>query len=185
MNRKKQGFITAVGIILLFMAVSMENDPVKTLIERTIDSKLKKKIVAFKKGGYERTINCKNYDPETIIKSAKTFLGVPHKMGGTSAKGIDCSGLVMIAHKHNQVTLPHSSNEQARYGTIILSIEKLKRGNLVFFHSTYNTSNLVTHSGIYLGEGTFIHVSTKNGVIVSDINSDYWKIHFLFGTKLM
>ncbi|NJO91560.1 MAG: C40 family peptidase [Chloroflexia bacterium] len=105
-------------------------------------------------------------------------------MGGLTKNGIDCSGLVMVAHQQNNINLPHDGNEQARFGKIILEKEKLKRGDLVFFHSTYNTSKLVTHSGIYLGDNEFIHVSSKKGAGIAGIDSDYWSSHYLFGTRL-
>jgi len=106
-------------------------------------------------------------------------------MGGYSSSGLDCSGLVKLAHEQFDVALPHSSHEQARYGSIISPGEELKRGDLVFFHSTYATPKLVTHSGIYLGENKFIHTSTSNGVSVSALlDSGYWQNHYLFATRL-
>lgn len=105
-------------------------------------------------------------------------------MGGTTKNGIDCSGLVMVAHQKNKISLPHDGNEQARYGKIILSKGKLKRGDLVFFHSTYNTSKLVTHSGIYLGDNQFIHVSSRKGASIASLESSYWSTHYLFGSRL-
>jgi len=170
--------------IFLSMALTMETDPIDILLKRTKNPKLKEKIIVFKKGGYERTISGKKHDVESIIKSARAFLGTPHQMGGLTQKGIDCSGLVMVAHKQNRLSIPRDANEQARYGTIILSASKLKRGDLVFFHSTYNTTKLVTHSGIYLGENQFIHVSSRKGVSITNITSKYWANYFLFGTRL-
>ncbi|MEN8120379.1 MAG: C40 family peptidase [Bacteroidota bacterium] len=175
--------LIAAGIFLSMVFIK-KTDPIDILLKRTTDPKLKEKILIFKKSGYQKAVSFKKYDVEAIIKSARAFLGTPHRMGGLTQKGIDCSGLVMIAHQQNHISLPHNGNEQARYGTIMLSVNQLKRGDLVFFHSTYNTSKLVTHSGIYLGKDQFIHVSSKKGVSITNINSKYWAGYFLFGTRL-
>jgi murein DD-endopeptidase / murein LD-carboxypeptidase len=180
----KSIIIIVLAGIFLSMSLVQETDPIDILLKRTTDPKLKEQILAFKKGGYELSISYEKHDVEAIIKSAEAFLGTPHQMGGLTSKGIDCSGLVMVAHQQNKIMLPHDGNEQARYGKIILSINELERGDLVFFHSTYNTPKLITHSGIYLGNNQFIHTSAKIGVSVVDINSKYWADHFLFGTKL-
>lgn len=149
------------------------------------DPKLHKKIVAFKQSGVGKEINTNNYDVDGIIEFAESLLGTPHRMGGYSASGLDCSGLVKLAHAQFDVTLPHSSHEQGRYGTIILPDEELRRGDLVFFHSTYETQKLITHSGIYLGDNTFIHTSNSQGVSISALfDSGYWQDHYLFATRL-
>ena len=149
------------------------------------DSQLQEKILAFKRSGAEKKINTDNYYIEGVIEYAESLLGTPHAMGGYSPSGLDCSGLVKLAHSQFDVELPHSSQEQARYGTIIFPDEELKRGDLVFFHSTYSTSNLITHSGIYLGENKFIHTSTSRGVSISAVlDSGYWRDHYLFATRL-
>ena len=176
--------VILVAIIFLSCTLAKDNDPIETLLKQTTDPKLKERIIVFKKGGYQLTSKYKNHDVEAIIKTAESFLGTPHQMGGLTNKGIDCSGLVMVSHQQNEVNLPHDGNEQARYGKIILSVGELERGDLVFFHSTYNTNKLITHSGIYLGNNQFIHTSSKIGVSLVDINSKYWAAHFLFGTRL-
>lgn len=149
------------------------------------NSELDEKILAFKQGGVEKKINTDNYDSEGIIDYAESLLGTPHVMGGYSTSGLDCSGLVKLAHAQFDVALPRSSHEQGRYGTIISSDKELQRGDLVFFHSTYSTSNLITHSGIYLGENKFIHTSNSRGVSISVLSdSGYWQNHYLFATRL-
>jgi hypothetical protein len=149
------------------------------------DPRLHKQILAFKKGGVERKINVDDYDIEGVIDYAKSLLGTPHVMGGYSPAGLDCSGLVKLAHAKYGVELPRSSHDQGRYGKIISAGEDLKRGDLVFFHSTYKKPELITHSGIYLGENKFIHTSTSHGVSISTLfDSGYWQNHYLFATRL-
>jgi len=177
-------YLLTAASIIFSCSLAKETDPLDILLNQTTDSKLKERIIVFKKGGYQLTAKYKNHDVEAIIKTAESYLGTPHQMGGLTNKGIDCSGLVMVSHQQNEVNLPHDGNEQARYGKIILSVNELERGDLVFFHSTYNTDKLITHSGIYLGNNQFIHTSSKIGVSLVDINSKYWAEHFLFGTRL-
>ena len=149
------------------------------------DPQLHKRILAFKKGGVEKKVKTDNYDIDGIIEYAESLLGTPHVMGGYSRSGLDCSGLVKLAHAQFDVELPRSSNDQGRYGTILSPDEELKRGDLVFFHSTYATPNLITHSGIYLGENKFIHTSSSRGVSISALlDSGYWQDHYLFATRL-
>src|SRR5687768_17512801 len=143
--------------IFLFVRVAANNSPDPS----SNDPRLHDRIIAFKKGGVEKKINTNNYDIEGIIEYAKSLLGSPHVMGGYSTSGLDCSGLVKLAHAKFNVELPRASLGQGRYGTILSPGEPLKRGDLVFFHSTYSTPNLITHSGIYLGENQFIHTSTS------------------------
>jgi len=149
------------------------------------DPQLEAKILAFKKGGVEKEVNTNNYDIDGIIEYAESLLGTPHVMGGYSRSGLDCSGLVKLAHAQFDVALPRSAHEQGRYGNIIPEDEELERGDLVFFHSTYSTPNLITHSGIYLGGNKFIHTSSSRGVSISALfHSGYWQDHYLFATRL-
>jgi lipoprotein Spr len=149
------------------------------------DPTLSERIAAFKREGVGKKVNTDNYDVEGVIGYAESLLGTPHAMGGYSSQGIDCSGLVKLAHAQFNIELPHSSHEQARYGTLLSTDEELKRGDLVFFHSTYATTNLVTHAGIYLGDNQFIHTSTSRGVSISAVlDSGYWQDHYLFATRL-
>lgn len=172
------------ALLAFFFISAWQEDPLDKLLKQTTDKGLKEKILIFKKGGYGQVIKIENENTEAILQSARQFLGTPHQMGGLSKKGIDCSGLVMLAHQQNGIMLPHDGNEQARFGRIILSMDDLKRGDLVFFHSSYHTSKLVTHSGIYLGNFEFIHVSSKKGATIDLLTSKYWSAHFLFGTRL-
>jgi murein DD-endopeptidase / murein LD-carboxypeptidase len=154
--------------------------------DSSMNNTLEEKIAAFKKGGVGKEINTDHYDREGIIQFAEALVGTPHAMGGYSPSGLDCSGLVKLAHAQYEVDLPRSSHDQARYGTILSAEEELKRGDLVFFHSTYKKKHLVTHTGIYLGDNKFIHASASRGVIVSTLHdSGYYDAHYLFATRLV
>ena len=145
------------------------------------------KFSTFKKGGLEKPFNVPASKCDAIIATAKSFLGTPHSSGGLSKSGIDCSGLVYTAfNSHCFKDLPRVAQEMARCGTIISSLNNLKKGDLVFFTGTYNTSKFITHVGIYLGNNKFIHTSTSKGVSINSIKgSSYWESKFVYGTRIL
>jgi murein DD-endopeptidase / murein LD-carboxypeptidase len=145
----------------------------------------KKKLKDFMDAGIEKRINTHNTSADEIIKTAQKYLGVPHCMGGTTMKCMDCSGLLVTVFARYGIHLPHNSEEQARYGKIIDGTDGLKKGDLVFFIRSYKTHQLITHSGIYAGNGKFIHTSSNNGVSVTSLNDPWWKEKFIFGTRVL
>jgi cell wall-associated NlpC family hydrolase len=97
---------------------------------------------------------------------------------------MDCSGLTYISFAKNKIEIPRNSQEQARYGRVIFNRDDLKKGDLVFFTKSYSTSDYITHVGIYLGKGKFIHASTSAGVIETPLNNPWWSQRFVFGTRV-
>lgn len=145
----------------------------------------KKRLEGFINGGIEKSLNTNNVNADALIKTARQYLGVPHCMGGTTTKCMDCSGLLVAVFSKFSISLPHNSEEQARYGTIITRREDLKKGDLVFFIRTYRTNNFITHAGIYTGNNEFIHASTSNGVTITSLYDQWWYDKFIFGTKVL
>ena len=141
----------------------------------------------FKSAGINKTIEFPENIIEKIIDTAMSFVGTPNKIGGIDKSGIDASGLVYVSIKKNSNTLfPRIAQDMARYGLFISDSDKLKRGDLVFFHDTYEVNRIITSVGIYLGDGEFINSSSSKGVTVSDINDTYyWKEKFFFGTRIL
>lgn len=189
-TRNKRGIILYLAGILIVMQVAANirrDKPARLTSSHFYEDnpQLRERIEAFKKGGVEKKIDNPDYDIEGVIDYAESLLGTRHVMGGYSPAGLDCSGLVKLAHAKFGVDIPRSSHDQGRYGTIIYPHEDLRRGDLVFFHSTYRKRELITHSGIYLGENKFIHTSTSRGVSISTLlDSGYWQQHYLFATRL-
>ena len=153
---------------------------------QNIESKAdRKKLNDFLTAGIEKGINIQTASADKIIETAEKYLGVPHCMGGTTMKCMDCSGLLVTVFARLGINLPHNSEEQARYGKIINRMDELKKGDLVFFIRTYETHHFITHSGIYAGNNKFIHASSKKGVIITAINDPWWNQKFIFGTRVL
>jgi cell wall-associated NlpC family hydrolase len=117
--------------------------------------------------------------PERIVATAKRFFGVPYLWGGTSSKGMDCSGFTKTVYYLNGVVLPRDADQQAAVGD---SIEipggtlDLKPGDLLFFgsHASPGKPERVTHVAISLGGRRFIHSSADVHVNSLDpADSDY------------
>ncbi|HBE42639.1 MAG TPA: NlpC/P60 family protein, partial [Bacteroidales bacterium] len=121
----------------------------------------------FLDSGIEKELTVGNTHPDAIIKTAGQYLGVPHCMGGTTTRCMDCSGLLVTVFAKHGIILPHNSEEQARYGRIITGMNELIKGDLVFFIRSYKTNRFITHSGIYSGNNEFIHTSSGKGVTVT------------------
>ena len=98
------------------------------------------------------------------------YKAVPYKYGGTSKKGFDCSGFVQFTYKSIfNIALPRTTEYMLKEGTAVKK-NKLRIGDLVLFR----TSKRYRHVGIFMGDNLFMHVSTKKGVMKSNLNNPYW-----------
>ncbi|MCI2228992.1 C40 family peptidase [Polaribacter sp. MSW13] len=124
---------------------------------------------------------------DKIVANAIKYKGVRYKYGGTTTKGMDCSGVLYVAFGKENVQLPRVSKEMAKKGSKI-SLSKAKKGNLLFFKTNKN-SNRINHVGLIVsvknGEIHFIHSTTSRGVIVSSLSENYWKKAFIKATKVL
>ena len=117
-----------------------------------------------------------------IATTAKKYLGSRYVYGGASPSGFDCSGFTSYVYKQFGIKLDRSSGGQASNGTKV-SKDSLVPGDLLIFGNTYKSG--VSHTGLYLGNGQFIHASTSTtGVIISDLNSSYYVKKFLYGRRV-
>jgi cell wall-associated NlpC family hydrolase len=116
-----------------------------------------------------------------IVNFAKTFKGTKYKYGGTTRKGMDCSGLVFVAFRKENISLPRVSRNMAKRGKKI-SPSKANEGDLVFFRTNKNKKT-INHVGLVTStkNGTlqFIHSTTRRGVIISSLDERYWKDAFV------
>jgi cell wall-associated NlpC family hydrolase len=111
-------------------------------------------------------IASRNATAENIIATGKAFMGFPYLWAGTSIKAMDCSGFVKTILFLNGVITRRDASQQAKVGDDV-NIEEfpgdLQPGDLLFFgrKATEERSERITHVGIYLGEGRFIHAATN------------------------
>jgi len=114
----------------------------------------------------------------SIIKTAKSFIGVPYRWGGSSyKKGFDCSGLTMAVYRLNGLNLPRSSREQWKAGKPVKRRQLLK-GDLVFFATS--GGRRISHVGIYTGNNQFIHASGRGRKILkASLLSKYYKTRYV------
>ena len=131
-----------------------------------------------KSSKFEKTVN-------NIEINAKSFLGTPYVWGATGPSKFDCSGFTQWVYRDVGITIPRVSRDQAKVGKYI-SYDNLKRGDMVFFDTKKHRSGKVTHVGIYLGDGNFIHASSagKKVVIYNFNKKDFYKKRFLWGRRV-
>ena len=115
-----------------------------------------------------------DYDVDALMQSAESMIGVGYTWGGQTPSGFDCSGFIHFAY--NNAGLDSSRTNTSGYYNRSFYVDKPQTGDLVFFENTYKSG--VSHMGIYIGNGEFIHAGTSTGVTVSHVDEPYWKKHF-------
>ena len=95
--------------------------------------------------------------PEAIIATALTMNGFPYLWAGMSPKGMDCSGFVRTVLFMHDIIIPRDAGPQSRTGERLFGIDDLQPGDLVFFGRKDTAVPKVSHVGIYIGSGRFIH----------------------------
>ncbi|MEK4698556.1 C40 family peptidase [Solibacillus sp. FSL R7-0668] len=117
---------------------------------------------------------------EDLNKISSKYIGVRYAYGGTTSSGFDCSGYVRQVFKELGITsLDRTSAGMYNQGTAVKKSD-LQAGDLVFFNTS---GNRVSHVGIYIGSGKFIHASTSKGVIKTSIDDKYYWANKYVGAK--
>lgn len=121
-----------------------------------------------------------------VIERARTFIGTPYKYGGTTPKGMDCSGLIYTSYLSENVSLPRTSRGMSQLGQR-LSLQDVQTGDLLFFE-TDKKKRVINHVGLVVEAAPaailFIHSTTSRGVIISSLNENYWKDNFVMARRV-
>jgi len=117
-----------------------------------------------------------------LARTAQSYLGVPFQFGGTSREGLDCSGLVFLVGQEHGLALPRTTAGQFRCGQPVERAD-LRPGDLVFFNTN---GQGVSHVGVYLGGGEFIHVETtrQRQAIVSRLEEPYYRERYVGARRM-
>ncbi|WP_113664277.1 C40 family peptidase [Pedobacter nanyangensis] len=137
---------------------------------------------------------------DAILKTAQTLIGVPYLWGGTSIKGVDCSGFTKTAYFLNGIMIPRDASQQALVGEPLdvlendsISVEKclknLKPGDLMFFSAAKRrgiNNGRVSHTAIYMGNGQFIQSAGMvkiSSILPTAPNYDEYQTKTLVGAR--
>ena len=114
---------------------------------------------------------------EELLKVQKKWQNTPYKLGGSSLSGADCSGFIQSVFKeHFKANVPRTTVTQLQSGVSVRR-DELEAGDIVFFRTGRGPNGL--HTGIYVWDDEFIHLSTKGGAKKVSLNSSYWKPKFI------
>lgn len=118
---------------------------------------------------------------DKIVVNALKYKGVPYKFGGTTKRGMDCSGIVYVSYLKENLRLPRVSRDMAKSGKKV-ALRNAKKGDLLFF-KTAKRKNRINHVGLIVSvkknQIRFIHSTSSRGVITSLLSERYWKNAFV------
>jgi len=135
-----------------------------------------KKVSAFEEIRFGKLHN------KSLYSFIEDWYGTPYRLGGTAKSGIDCSAFVRALYEEVYNTeLLRTSGEQFESSTFISDPSELKEGDLVFFRFR---SRRISHVGIYLSNGRFVHASSSRGVVISDLSEAYWTRYYAGGGRV-
>jgi cell wall-associated NlpC family hydrolase len=129
---------------------------------------------------------------EGVVSAARQAMGKPYLYGGTGKgdAGFDCSGLIQYAYAQQGISLPRVSTDQATRGREVeRAIDALQRGDILTFAAQPGGSK-VSHVGLYLGGGRFVHSSSSKGVMEStlsgtDPNGQWWYVRWVGARRVI
>ncbi|CAN5180693.1 hypothetical protein BH09BAC2_BH09BAC2_12330 [soil metagenome] len=125
-------------------------------------------------------VSVENLNNSSLYSFVESWYGTKYKMGGTTKKGVDCSAFsANLIQNIFSVFLPRTAREQYKYCEPV-SKENLSEGDLVFF----NTRGGISHVGVYLVDGNFVHASSGHGVTISNLADPYYSKRYVGAGKI-
>ena len=118
-----------------------------------------------------------------LLELIDSWYGTKYKYGGDTRQGVDCSGFTRaFMLSYYDVNLTRNSSDMYDKSKHVKK-KKLAQGDLVFF-KTNGAKGGITHVGVYLTNNKFVHAATSSGVIISDLDEDYYKTRFVSGGRV-
>jgi cell wall-associated NlpC family hydrolase len=118
---------------------------------------------------------------ESIAATAESLVGSRYRFGGSGPQEFDCSGLVFYVHRQNGIEVPRTAAEQFLLARPVPR-HALRAGDLVFFR---NGRPAVTHVGVYIGDGAFVHApKTGRPVAHARLDDEYFLVNFAGAGRL-
>jgi lipoprotein Spr len=118
-----------------------------------------------------------------MLELIESWYGTKYRFGGDSRQGVDCSGFTRaFMSAYYDVELSRRSEDQYLQCTKVKK-KKLRQGDLVFF-KTRGAKGGISHVGVYLCNNKFVHAATSSGVMISDLDEDYYKARFVGGGRI-
>jgi len=151
----------------------VENDDVIILSDGESIESTKKSIADINTGKQNNAI---------LYGFIEDWYGIPYRYGGETRKGIDCSAFVRELYDNVYSSrLTRTSREQFANSEYISNKNQLKEGDLVFFKIR---SKSISHVGVYLADGKFVHSSRSKGVVISNLEESYWARYYVGGGRV-
>jgi hypothetical protein len=124
-------------------------------------------------------------DNFALYKEAAAWLNTSYVEGGSSPKGVDCSGFVYLIYKKvYEKKLERKSMNMLKKNCHRINKSRLKEGDLVFFYTDAKSKSNINHVGLYLKNSKFIHASTSKGVMISSLDEIYFQKTWVCGGRI-
>ena len=165
----QKGFVSTTFISETPIEVTSRSSNVRTAkTERTEETKVSSNTPTAE----TEIVTSENVTGADIVAYAKNYLGYRYTSGGaTPSKGFDCSGFTTYVYKHFGISLSRTSSGQNSNGSAV-SKSEMKSGDIICFSGS-SGSKRISHVGIYIGNGKFIHsANSRQGVIISNVSGD-------------
>lgn len=146
---------------------------------KTNETKKEKAIIQYKKEQEEKR---KTKLREDVLEKAMSRRGKPYVWGATGPNRFDCSGLTQWSYKQMGISIPRVAAAQAQSGKRVKRSE-LKKGDLIFFRTDSSSPNRISHVGMYVGDGKFVHAPHSGDVVRVSSLSGYYLTHYAWSCR--
>ena len=176
-----------IGLLLIFVLISCGTSKKRTYSKTrtvTVEGSSEETNLTPKISKKEKK---KNRKATEVVATAMTVSGTRYKCGGTTRKGMDCSGLVFTSLQERDIAFPRTSYQMAEMGKRI-KVGQVQKGDLLFF-KTSKSGKRINHVGLVVDvkgdDIKFIHSTTSRGVIVSSLREGFWNYSFVKATRIL